>query len=53
MCIYKYLHISRSLPEKSLYRVSGVGKLAMIQTYAGMLDEVSYETLPLKYHLIK
>lgn len=37
--IYKYLYIFRSLPEKQLYRVSGVGKLAMIQTYAGMLDE--------------
>lgn len=53
ICIYKYLHISRSLPEKHLYRVSGAGKLAMIQTYAGMLGEVFHEILPLKYYLIK
>lgn len=38
--MYKNLYLFRSSPEKGLYRVSGVGKLAMIQTYAGMLDEV-------------
>lgn len=38
--MYKNLYIFRSSPEKRLYSVSGVGKLAMIQTYAGMLDEV-------------
>lgn len=38
--MYKYLDVFRSLPDKPLYWVSGVGKLAMIQTYAGMLDEV-------------
>lgn len=38
MFIYKYLYILRSLPEKKLFRVSGLGKLSMAQTYAGMLD---------------
>lgn len=34
----KYLYIFRSLPDKKLFRVWGLGKLSMTQTYAGMLD---------------
>lgn len=40
----------RSLPEKKLYSVSGAGKLAMIQTYAGMSDWGVYKTRPPKCH---